>query len=394
MSEELKRVWVAGPLIIGAGPSGLAAAVCLQQKGVPSLVIEREKCIASLWKLRTYDRLTLHLPKQFCELPYMEFPQEFPTYPTKKQFSSYLEEYENHFSIRPMFEEEVRLAEYDSTIGFWLVRTNKSEFVCRWLIVATGENSEPVTPEIAQISNFQGRVLHTSMYKAGSDFEGEKVLVVGNGNSGMEISLDLCNNGAQASVSVRDTVHILPREMLGLSTFGLSIRLLRWLPLPLVDRFLLLCSWLIFGDTRQLGFKRPKIGPFEMKNTAGKTPVLDVGTLAKIRSGHIKVVPGLKRFTNKGAEFVDGRVEEFDSIILATGYRSNVPSWLKEEELFSQKDGYPIKPFPNSWKGNNGLYSVGFTKRGLLGASLDSRKVAEDIAQQWNVDTKHLDSAC
>ncbi|PIA55670.1 hypothetical protein AQUCO_00700171v1 [Aquilegia coerulea] len=390
MNKELKRVWVPGPVIIGAGPSGLAAGACLKEKGVPSLILERENCLASLWKLKTYDRLRLHLPKKFCELPYMDFPPEFPTYPTKQQFLNYLNDYANMFSIKPIFEEEVRLAEYDSNIGFWFVQTNNFEFVCQWLIVATGENSEPVTPELPQISNFRGRILHTSRYKNGYEFEGEKVLVVGCGNLGMEISLDLCNSGAQALISVRNMVHILPREILGLSTFGLSMWLLKWIPLKLVDLFLLLSSLFILGDTQRFGFKRPKIGPLDIKNTIGKTPVLDVGCLAKIRTGKIKVVPGVKNFTADGAQFIDGRVEEFDSIILATGYRSNVPSWLKEEEFFSKKDGYPITPFPNSWKGNNGLYSVGFTKRGLLGASLDAHKIAEDIAQQWNLNAKYM----
>ncbi|KAF8409935.1 hypothetical protein HHK36_002454 [Tetracentron sinense] len=410
MNPELKQVWVPGPVIVGAGPSGLATAACLKEKGVPSLILERDKCVASLWKLKTYDRLRLHLPKKFCELPYMEFPPEFPVYPTKQQFISYLEAYSKHFSIEPMFEEEVRWTGYDSTMGIWRVRTNETEFLCRWLIVATGENAQPTFPEIAGISGFRGRFLHTSAYENGADFRGEKVLVVGCGNSGMEISLDLCNNGAQASI----VLHILPREMFGRSTFGISMRLLKWFPLQLVDLFLLLSSRLILGDIQRFGIRRPEIGPLELKNSTGKTPVLDVGTLAKIKTGQIKtrvtawersvndsgagegedadsrVVPGIQRFTTKAAEFVDGRVEEFDSVILATGYRSNVPSWLKEGEFFCEQNGYPRTPFPNSWKGKNGLYSVGFTKRGLLGTSMDAQSVAEDIAQQWNSATKHL----
>ena len=86
-------------------------------------------------------------------------------------------------------------------------------------------------------------------------------------------------------------VHILPREMLGKSTFGLSMWLLKWLPIRFVDRFLLIVSWLMLGDTARFGLDRPKLGPLQLKNLSGKTPVLDVGTLAKIKSGHIKVPP-------------------------------------------------------------------------------------------------------
>lgn len=84
-------------------------------------------------------------------------------------------------------------------------------------------------------------------------------------------------------------VHVLPQQMLGTSTFGLSMWLLNWLPTRLVDHFLLLMSRLMLGDTSRFGLNRPEIGPLELKSKSGKTPVLDVGTLAKIRTGNIKV---------------------------------------------------------------------------------------------------------
>lgn len=77
--------------------------------------------------------------------------------------------------------------------------------------------------------------------------------------------------------------------MLGTSTFGLSMCLLKWFPLKLVDQFLLLISRLMLGDTAQLGISRPTIGPLEYKSVSGKTPVLDIGTFAKVKSGNIKV---------------------------------------------------------------------------------------------------------
>lgn len=84
-------------------------------------------------------------------------------------------------------------------------------------------------------------------------------------------------------------VHVLPQEMLGRSTFGLSMWLLKWFPMRLVDRFLLLVSRFMLGDTEKFGLRRPEFGPLELKSRSGKTPVLDVGTLAKIKSGNIKV---------------------------------------------------------------------------------------------------------
>ncbi|KAI4337360.1 hypothetical protein L6164_015789 [Bauhinia variegata] len=380
--EKPKCVRVHGPLIVGAGPSGLAVAACLSEHGIPFVILERSDCIASLWQHSTYDRLKLHLPKQFCELPLMGFPENFPKYPTKDQFISYMESYASHFTIQPRFNQTVQSAEFDPSSSFWTVRTQDFEYISRWLLIATGENAEPFIPKITGMEMFQGPIAHTSVYKSGSDYKNQRVLVIGCGNSGMEISLDLCRHSATPHMVARNTVHVLPREILGFSTFEIAMALSKWLPLRLVDKFLLLMTSYILGNTDQYGLRRPKTGPIELKNAIGKTPVLDVGALAQIKSGKIKVVEGVKEITRNGAKFMDGQEKEFDSIILATGYRSNVPTWLKSCDFFTE-DGMPKTPFPNGWKGENGLYTVGFTRRGLLGTSFDALKIAGDIADEW-----------
>lgn len=209
LKSPKRRIWVPSPIIVGAGPSGLATAACLKEKGVPSLILERSHCIASLWKLKTYDRLKLHLPKQFCELPLMPFPEEYPTYPTREDFIRYLEEYAKRFEIRPVFNQRVVGAEMDQDLGFWRVGTAAEvEFVCPWLIVATGENAEDVVPAIEGMEEFGGSIVHSSEFKSGESYMGKKVLVVGCGNSGMEVCLDLCNHNATPFLVVRDAVWI------------------------------------------------------------------------------------------------------------------------------------------------------------------------------------------
>ncbi|CAK9182353.1 unnamed protein product [Ilex paraguariensis] len=375
-------LWVNGPIIVGAGPSGLAVSACLKENGVPSVILERSDCISSLWQQRTYDCLKLHLPKQFCELPLFGFPENFPKYPTKRQFISYMESYARHFSIEPKFKKEVKRAEFDHGRGVWRVQTQDFEYVSKWLVVATGENADPNIPEISGIESFEGPVVHTSVYKSGAEFKQQRVLVVGCGNSGMEVSLDLCRYNASPNIVVRSTIHILPREMFGLSTFGIAMALLKWIPLRLLDKFLLLVANFTLGNTDRLGLWRPKTGPIELKNATGKTPVLDVGVLSLIKSGKVKVMEAVKEITRNGAKFMDGQEREFDSIILATGYKSNVPSWLKASDFFTG-EGMPKTPFPNGWKGENGLYTVGFTRRGLLGTASDAIKISRDIGDQW-----------
>ncbi|CAO2839830.1 unnamed protein product [Amaranthus hypochondriacus] len=386
-------VCVNGPVIVGAGPSGLAVGACLREQGVPFVVLERADCIASLWQKRTYDRLKLHLPKQFCQLPKMPFPKSFPEYPTRRQFIDYLESYATHFKINPHFNECVKSAKYDESLGLWRVKTlgqgptrSEVEYICRSLVVATGENAECVVPDIDGLAHFDGKVIHSSQYKSGEAYQGQKVLVVGCGNSGMEVSLDLANHHAEPSMVCRSSVHVLPREIMGRSTFELAMLLMKWIPLWLVDKILLLFSWFILGNMEKYGIRRPKTGPLELKNKQGKTPVLDIGALEKIRSGDIKVVSGIKSFYSNGVELVDGTKMEVDAVVLATGYRSNVPSWLQEGDFFN-KNGFPKTPFPNGWKGKSGLYAAGFTRRGLAGASSDAMKIAQDIANLWKQET-------
>lgn len=211
-------IWVNGPVIVGGGPSGLATGASLREQGVPFVILERADCIASLWQNRTYDRLKLHLPKKFCQLPRLPFPDHYPKYPSKKQFIKYLENYAKKFDLNPNFNECVQSARYEQTSGLWRVKTTVSttgsevEYICRWLVVATGENAECVTPEINGLSEFSGEVLHASEYKSGEKFKGKKVLVVGCGNSGMELSLDLCNHNASPSMVVRNSVSNLKKK--------------------------------------------------------------------------------------------------------------------------------------------------------------------------------------
>ncbi|KAG9137676.1 hypothetical protein Leryth_011416 [Lithospermum erythrorhizon] len=383
-------VWVNGPVIVGAGPSGLAVGACLKEQGIPFVILERADCIASLWQKRTYDRLKLHLPKQFCQLPKLPFPQDYPEYPNKKQFVDYLESYANHFDINPQFNECVQSAQYDEACRLWRVHTispdgTEVEYICQWLVVATGENAERVVPQIDGLQEFQGEIIHACDYKSGKIYQGKKVLVVGCGNSGMEVSLDLCNHNAQPSMVVRSAVHVLPREILGKSTFELAVLLMKWLPLWLVDKVLLICAWFILGNTNSYGLRRPMKGPLELKNTQGKTPVLDIGALERIRSGEIKVVPGINKFSNNNVELVNGEFLDIDAVVLATGYCSNVPYWLKENQMFSE-NGFPKSPFPHGWKGQVGLYAVGFTRRGLAGASSDAMNIAQHIGKVYKED--------
>ena len=201
-------------LIVGAGPAGLAAAACLGRRSVPYLVVEREGCSASLWRRRAYDRLKLHLAKEFCALPHAPFPDATPTYVPKREFVAYLDAYAERFGIQPRYRTSVESAAYDEGAGRWVVAARDTaagteiRYAARFLVVATGENGVGSVPEIPGLESFPGEAIHSSTYRSGGRYAGQRVLVVGSGNSGMEIAYDLANHGADTSIVVRSPVCI------------------------------------------------------------------------------------------------------------------------------------------------------------------------------------------
>lgn len=151
--------------------------------------------------------------------------------------------------------------------------------------------------------------------------------------------------------------------------------MMKWLPLWLVDKILLILAWFILGNTEKWGLKRPSVGPLELKNTQGKTPVLDVGALQKIRSGEIKVVPGIKRFSSGAVELINGEKIEIDSVVLATGYRSNVPYWLQVRKLLHSSVYSLRETCFRKWKTvSEILFAVYFPKTDLVSISIRAGK--------------------
>ncbi|KAG4180126.1 hypothetical protein ERO13_A10G146500v2 [Gossypium hirsutum] len=356
-------------VIVGAGPAGLATSACLNRLSIPNIVLEREDCYASLWKKRSYDRLKLHLAKQFCHLPYMDFPPNAPTYVPKKGFIDYLDNYVSHFGITPRYLRSVESVIYDSDAAKWqivvknMTTTNNvietEMYTSRFLVVASGENSQGTIPDIDE---------------NGRKFRGKDVLVVGCGNSGMEIAYDLWNWGANTSIVVRNPVHVLTKEMV-----KMAMIMSQYLPCKAVDKITVAISRLKFGKLSKYGIRMPTKGPFHLKETTGRSPVIDVGTISKIRSGEIKVLPGMEYIKDNEVVFTNGATVQFDAIVFATGYKSTVRNWLKGSYESFDENGMPKKSFPYHWKGGNGIYNAGFSRRGLQGISSDAQNIANDI---------------
>ncbi|VFQ78122.1 unnamed protein product [Cuscuta campestris] len=369
-------------IVVGAGPAGLATAACLTKLSIPYIILEKEDCYASIWNKYSYDRLRLHLPKHFCELPHLRFPANAPVYVPRKQFVHYLEEYVSRFGISPRCSRAVEAAAYDEGAGMWNVTARDpdsgegEEYSGRFLVVATGETSIPFIPEVKGMERFAGEIIHSTAYKNGEKYRDKRVLVVGSGNSGMEIAFDLSNYGAKTSIVVRSPFHIISKGMGHLALTMLKYHVPCWL----VDSVLLMLSKLVFGDiTKYYGVKLPRDGPFSGKVKNGKYPVFDVGTHAKVVSGEIQVLPGVVKMDGCDVAFENGTSLPFDAIVFATGFKRSTHSWLQGGEHMLNEDGLPKEEYPMHWKGKNGLYCAGLARRGLHGISFDSQCIANDI---------------
>ncbi|KAF3781716.1 Senecionine N-oxygenase [Nymphaea thermarum] len=277
-------------IIVGAGASGLSASACLNKLSIDNLILEKDDCSVPLWRKYSYDRLHLHLAKNFCELPHLRFPKAAPTYLSKDEFVKYIDAYVAEHGLRPVYDRCVESAVYDLAAGAWTVRAKQSrtgeseEYRARFLVVAAGENSEGYVPDIPGVDGFPGKVLHSSRYKNGVPYRDQDVLVIGSGNSGMEIALDLCNHHARASLVARSPVHIITR-----GAANLGIHFYKYLSKSTIDSLQVLHSKLKFGDTGKYGIHRPTKGPHFVKDNFGQYPVMDIGTFDKIKSGDIQV---------------------------------------------------------------------------------------------------------
>ncbi len=313
-------------VVIGAGPAGLAAAACLKRAGVSFIVIEKKPEVGASWR-RHYARLRLHTIKQLSALPGLAFPKSDPRYVPRARVIAYLQRYAEHFGLAPRLGEAVRSVRRDG--ARWQVRTDSSDIRAAHVVIATGLNAAPVTPAVPGIARFGGRITHSADYSDAAPFAGQSVLVIGMGNTGAEIALDLADGGARPTVSVRNGVHMVPRDL-----FGIPIQLVaryatgtlpeRWsdaLFPPILDFAL--------GNLARHGIVRPPEGILR-RARAGRIPVLDVGTARRIREGAIRIARGIKTVTVDGATFEDGTSARFDAIIFATGFRPNYPALFEE----------------------------------------------------------------
>jgi len=363
-------------LIIGAGPAGLAVAGRLKKRGIDFHMVEASHQIANSWH-NHYDRLHLHTVKQWSHLPHKEFPKDYPLYVSRKELVEYLTNYAKEFSINPEFNKKAHSIKKDNKL--WNVEfENGSSYSCKNVIIATGVNREPNIPQWKGQDTFTGQIIHSKEYKNATPYKGQSILVVGMGNTGAEIALDLSENDVQTYLSVRGPVNIVPRDLNG-RPVQVTAKQLAKLPFGIGTSLGSMIRKMYIGNLAKFGVETPDMSPTRQLLETGKTPVVDIGTVKAIKEGNIVVYKNLSHFEEHKVVFEDGKKVKVNNVILATGYKPNIQNFIEHGDQLLDKYGCPNPAIaPESHKG---MYFVGFDNYklgGILGIIMEESKTIAD----------------
>ena len=335
-------------LIIGAGQSGLSIAARLKRLGVDTLVVDSQERVGDVWRNR-YHALALHNAVPLNQMVYMPFPPSWPNYLPKDMLGNWLETYAWAMECNVWNATTLLAGSYDEANGHWNARVRRSDgservLHPRHLVFANGVAGAPVRPKVPGLDDFQGEVIHTHGYKEGSRWSGKKVLVLGAGTSGHDIAQDLHGHGAQVKLIQRGSITVASVKAAGLNNtvyyeerlptqdcdlistsstypllvkgYQLAVKRMREMDKDLLEGLEARGFKLDFGEDgtgHQMKFRRRHGGYY-----------LNCGCSELIVSGEVGLLQyeDIERFVPEGVLLKDGRVEEADLVVTATGYQN------------------------------------------------------------------------
>ncbi|XP_063283421.1 dimethylaniline monooxygenase [N-oxide-forming] 2-like [Pelobates fuscus] len=352
--------------IIGAGVSGLTGIKSCLEEGLEPTCFERRNDIGGLWNFTKhvedgcpsiYKSLVSNISKEtfcFSDFP---MPENFPNFLPNAKYLEYCKLYAEHFQLLKYIKFKTTVcqvqkhSDFDSN-GQWVVTTEndgeKATTVFDAVTVCSGQYVYPLLPldSFPDVNKFKGKILHSREYKEPMEFDGKKVLIIGLGNSGADLASELCTKASQVYLSSKRGVCMFRRLGRDGYPFDLSFitRFQNWIQLtgpPALSRFL--CEKYM-NDQFDHGFYDIKPECIEMKE-----PLVNEELPSRILAGLVIMKPGITKFTETSAQFVDGtKVDNLDVVIFATGYEVRFP-FLDESvieadfnEGFLYKNIFPV----------------------------------------------------
>ncbi|MEV4256159.1 FAD-dependent oxidoreductase, partial [Spirillospora sp. NPDC049652] len=332
--------------VIGAGAAGLSAAKALLDHGLEVTVLERGDRPGGLWAQDApggtspaYDSLHLNTSKGRTEFADFPMPARWPDYPSAAMIAGYLADYADKFNVTDRIRFGTTVTAVRRTGPVWEVEaqdgtaTTTGEFDA--VVVANGHNWDPRWPSPAYPGTFDGVQMHAHDYRNPDVFAGKRVLVVGMGNSAMDIAVDASYvSEGPVLLSARHGAHIVPKYLFGrpADATGGALAVLPWRIRQTIAQTMLR---LAVGTPESYGLPRPAGGLFQNHPTISDT------ILHRLTHGEVAARPGVERLDGGRVAFTDGTAEDVDVIVWATGYRVTIP-FLDRDWLGDDPEALPL----------------------------------------------------
>jgi putative flavoprotein involved in K+ transport len=305
-------------IVVGAGPAGLSAAAALSKSGFETVVIEKSDVVGARWRSR-YDELKLNSWRVMSNLQGLKMPRSCGRYPRRDDFVAYLERYAAHHRIRLQF--NTSLVRVDRENELWRLKTSRRDMRARYLVIATGWDAVPDMPAWEGMETFVPELIHSSDFRGAARYRDRDVLVVGAGNSGIDIASHLVAAGAHVTVSMRTAPNLAMRDVLGIPGQPILVFLGDHLPSRLADLTAAAVQWMLFGNLDRYGIPRAPEGMYAGFQHHLRNPAVDDGFIAALKRGRARVVADVERLHGRDVVLVDGSRLQPDVVICATGYR-------------------------------------------------------------------------
>jgi cation diffusion facilitator CzcD-associated flavoprotein CzcO len=314
--------------VIGAGSSGIAAVKALHERGIDVTCFETSDRVGGNWVFANKNGMSaayrsLHINTSRERMQFSDFPMpdDYPDFPRHDQIAAYFDRYVDHFGFRDRIRFETGVAHAERlSDGTWELRTDTGEtHRFDMLLVANGHHWDKRWPEPAfpGADEFEGEQLHAHDYVDNESLRGKHVVVLGMGNSAMDIAVEACETAATTYLAARRGVWIIPKYLFGrpLDTLATHPRV----PMSIASRVMERIVTLHVGRPERFGLPKPdhKLGQAH--------PTISGRIHDRIQHGKITPKPNIARLHADQVEFTDGTRVRADVVIFCTGYKITFP---------------------------------------------------------------------